>query len=286
MEEISMLAKRFFVVSTSVFVLLMIILAFGDLDFSISQAIVNEQSAFAKFFNMFGELPAIGGLTVAITILYRGRNKDIRWKNITSSIITVFFIILTSALTYFNILRYIFHEEIEDITTTAYVIIFVLAITQSILAIVWANKNGEYMRDLRKHAWFIIVMVVSVITIVGVVKGAWARPRMRSIINGDNEFSYWYEINGPTSDNELKSFPSGHTANAWITLPLVVLIPYEKSAKLKWWIAFAVLWGSMVALSRVIFGAHFLSDVLVGSYITILLFYVGYGLVFRNKTIT
>ena len=56
-----------------------------------------------------------------------------------------------------------------------------------------------------------------------------------------------------------------------------VIIPIEKSSIIKWFTAFAITWGSCVALSRVILGAHFLSDVIVGGYIALILFYLFKG---------
>ena len=88
---------------------------------------------------------------------------------------------------------------------------------------------------------------------------------------------YWYQIAGPAASEEFKSFPSGHTANGFLMIIFTLFIPVEKSSIIKWFTAFAIIWGSCVALSRVILGAHFLSDVIVGGYIAVILFYLFKG---------
>ncbi|NLC18217.1 MAG: phosphatase PAP2 family protein, partial [Clostridiales bacterium] len=46
--------------------------------------------------------------------------------------------------------------------------------------------------------------------------------------------------------------------------------------------AFGLLWGGLVAISRVVLGAHFLSDVIAGFYVTLVSAYGYYRLLFRK----
>lgn len=65
---------------------------------------------------------------------------------------------------------------------------------------------------------------------------------------------------------EFKSFPSGHTANA-STLMLLALLPALRPGPQKRQTAlFAAgfLWACVVGFSRIVAGAHFLSDVTMG----------------------
>jgi len=89
-----------------------------------------------------------------------------------------------------------------------------------------------------------------------------------------DQFKYWFQVSGLAAGEEFKSFPSGHTANAFVMLAYCMFVPYFKKIKANYFIAFALIWGGLVALSRVVLGAHFLSDVLVGGYITTVTFYV------------
>ena len=276
------LSKRFYIVSVSIFVVLMTVLAIGNLDFTISSAIINENSLWARFFDIFGEIPAVGGLIVAVTLLYGGRNRSIKWWNIVSSILSVVLISIFSFFMTFSIVRYIFHEDLDTITTLAYVIMGIVALCIIITALYVAHVKGHKFVDFKRHAWILIVLVLSEMVFVNILKGIWARPRMRSI-SDVGDFKHWYEINGWTNDNELKSFPSGHTSNGFVILAYMIFVPYIKSIKMRYFIIGAVIWGTLVALSRVVLGAHFLSDVLVGGYITIFLFILFEKVILRKK---
>lgn len=93
----------------------------------------------------------------------------------------------------------------------------------------------------------------------------------------------WMIPQGLTTNNEFMSFPSGHSANAaiimWITLlPSFVPALAKRETVLK---LFAVLWIGCVMISRVMMGAHFLSDVTMGMTLSLLLFYLFYRKRFR-----
>jgi membrane-associated phospholipid phosphatase len=151
-----------------------------------------------------------------------------------------------------------------------------------ISALYIAHTKGHKFVGFKKHAWLLILLVLSEGIIVNIIKNVWARPRMRSI-NDVSQFKHWYEINGWTNDNELKSFPSGHTSNGFVIIAYMMFVPYFKSIKMNYFLIGAVTWGTLVALSRVVLGAHFLSDVLVGSYITIFLFLLFERLILQKK---
>ena len=74
--------------------------------------------------------------------------------------------------------------------------------------------------------------------------------------------------------NKYTSFPSGHTCSAGIIYSLICM-PYvfTKFNTKKWkvfWYVVPVFYTGIVGLSRIVVGAHFLSDVLVGGTIAYL----------------
>lgn len=88
--------------------------------------------------------------------------------------------------------------------------------------------------------------------------------------------AHWIEESG-------FSFPSGHSFNSWM---IAVVLSYSilqlrvrKSLRKYYWIPF--LWASLVAISRVMLGAHTILDVSVGSLIGIL---VACGFLYFDKT--
>ena len=83
------------------------------------------------------------------------------------------------------------------------------------------------------------------------------------------------------SDSDaFRSFPSGHTSAAGLSIALVLLPDlFEKLKKYKVWFYVApITYTLLVALSRIIVKAHFLSDVLAG-------FIIAVGSVFFSRWI-
>ena len=121
--------------------------------------------------------------------------------------------------------------------------------------------------------------------LVAAVKEPVGRMRYRAMnceggqsIGGFDNFTRWYVANGQhlTKDemralfgttDALKSFPSGHTCSAGMVYCLLMLLDVfnvkSKGKRAVSWIA-AITYTGMVAVSRIIVGAHFFSDVLMG----------------------
>jgi membrane-associated phospholipid phosphatase len=109
------------------------------------------------------------------------------------------------------------------------------------------------------------------------VKYFWGRFRFRELDAAFSQFTPWYLPQGITGSD---SFPSGHAAMGWMLLALLIL-----SVNKKQWVKYSAfilifMWGIILALSRVVIGAHYASDVLFGSFfiiITFLLFNKNYS---------
>jgi membrane-associated phospholipid phosphatase len=282
-EKNMVITKRFIWISVAVLVVLLGILAVGNLDYTFSKAIINEHSIWAGFFNMFGEFPAMFGMLVGTAILFGGRKKDVKWRNVLGWILSAPLMLIFSVAVAIMPINYYFEHVEGGIPMLWNLIAVLLAVGLFILTLIIVKKVGnEKMRELRKVGLVLIILVLAEMILVNVIKVLWARPRMRSIDSVD-EFVHWYKINGPTGDNELKSFPSGHTANGFIMLAYTMFLPYLKKIKKNWFMIFVIAWGTAVAFSRVVLGAHFLSDVLVGGYITILSFFIIHSIVFKKE---
>lgn len=78
-------------------------------------------------------------------------------------------------------------------------------------------------------------------------------------------------------------FPSGHTAAAFVLLALAFLIPRTMPRLRALAAAGFVLWGAAVGLARVVYGAHYPSDVLFGALLTLTVELVLWGAVFRRR---
>lgn len=261
------------IIITAVLALILVVFSMGTLDYDLSRAIINKHSLFGEFFNLFGELPATLGMTMGVFIIYAARKREKLGWNILTHVLSLPFFLLFLWFSLFAPVRYVFEFNPDGVPALAGTLVTIAAVLLFALAIWWANFKAdvEKVRKFKKVGIFFIVVIVAEMVLVNVVKILWARPRMRSMESFD-QFKYWYQISGPNTGEEFKSFPSGHTANGFAMILWSLFFP--PGSKRNKFVAFALVWGVCVALSRVILGAHFLTDVTMGGYITLLLFYV------------
>lgn len=168
----------------------------------------------------------------------------------------------------------------------------VFGILLSALALLATSHFKEdTLKKLFKVCITATVALVVANVLIMIVKDPVGRMRFRSIntalgqsfiASGDvSGYTRWYISNGQPSEEVLKafelryavtdafkSFPSGHTCAAastymLILLPDVIEFKHKKGAKIACWtipIAFTML----VAISRIVAGAHYMSDVTFG----------------------
>lgn len=115
----------------------------------------------------------------------------------------------------------------------------------------------------RRWAWLTIGLGVLLLVVVATgLKLVWGRFRLYELDPTGAAFTPWYLPQGFTGHH---SFPSGHTAWAWMGLPLLALVA-DASRRTRAWVTGAVVaWGIAVAVGRVRYGAHFASDVTFSS---------------------
>ena len=147
------------------------------------------------------------------------------------------------------------------------------------------NYSEESVNKMVMFAVAVLCVAALSNGLVAAVKGPVGRMRYRAMnceggqsIGGFDNFTRWYVTNGQhlTKDemralfgttDALKSFPSGHTCSAGMVYCLLMLLDVfnvkSKGKRAVSWIA-AITYTGMVAVSRIIVGAHFFSDVLMG----------------------
>ncbi len=147
----------------------------------------------------------------------------------------------------------------------------------------------ENLKEL--FGWAVAVILISLVTnaIVQGSKLIFDRTRFRAMIyegqtNFEN-FTPWYVINtnkfASTSQyygDYFESFPSGHTCAAASSF-LLLLLPcfYKKSNNYgfkTFAIVFSVLYTGAVALSRIIAGAHFFTDVYISILVNLVVIFI------------
>lgn len=155
-----------------------------------------------------------------------------------------------------------------------------LALLSAVLTLFAVSRfSDDTLKKLPRFAVVTMGAIVFAILLVQVIKSPMGRMRYRSmnVIGDDSGYTPWYVAGGQpdkewmretfgTSD-AYKSFPSGHTRAAAATFYLIALadvldVKSRRIRALLWWFAFSFT--GTVALSRIMVGAHFFSDVLVG----------------------
>lgn len=159
---------------------------------------------------------------------------------------------------------------IDDSNKTAFGIIFGIGTG---LIILITGKHITVPEKLKNPLVILAIAGIAVLAaeigVIQILKALWGRVRFRDLIAAGSydAFTAWYHPNGI---NGNMSFPSGHTAGAG-TCYLMMLLPlvsdeYRKRKNLCFIIPF--IYTSTVAFTRLVMGAHYLSDVTVGGMVS------------------
>ncbi len=160
-----------------------------------------------------------------------------------------------------------------------------------VTVLVFRGRSPETLKRLSIFLIFAsMVAVISSLISINVLKFIWGRPRYREMIaDGDyllQAFTPWYKINGFTLHGH-HSFPSGHTCSAANLLVLCALGEvFPEAEQKKGTITFIVaIYIFAMAYSRMVLGAHFLSDVTGGFFIGFLTYAVARYVYFDKSRI-
>ncbi len=143
-----------------------------------------------------------------------------------------------------------------------------------VLGSVALSRRTESGRVLQVAGVLLFVLVAQVAAIY-LIKVLWLRPRMLLVAEdlgvpyepwwhaGFSDLQYWLDAGVPKDD--FKSFPSAHTGNAASALALAQVVALHERGRR--WVTPVFLTGFVlalaVALSRIVVGAHFLTDTAV-----------------------
>jgi len=121
----------------------------------------------------------------------------------------------------------------------------------------------------RKQLFMILLFLIAPGLIVQTLKVTWGRPRPVEV----KQFGGPYNFISPSepnfalagSKNSGNSFPSGHAANAfYMIFPYYVVKRRSRALILG---SFGLAYGILMAMTRIVQGAHFLSDVVTSAFI-------------------
>ena len=248
-------------------------------DLSVSQALLVEKHPAGLFLAAFGVIPGYGIGAFMCGVLaeaIKNRRKTLTAKLFPGIAAAVFFLaaVYFSSKDVFSINGF-YHPEYEKFS--------VLVSLPFMFLYAWFGyrcARGQGSRDVTAYA-FIVIAAMLIVLVLGTVgiKSILHRPRYRIIIKGVTDFHPWWKkcadykelmtAFGVTSE-EFKSFPSGHTCAAALTMMFPVILPAflkNRRKRMTGWFVTAFLYTLLVGFSRIVVGAHFLSDVGAGGLI-------------------
>lgn len=254
---------------------LLIVAAFYDLD--LSQKLYSA-NAFAKIGAVIGKAPAYLLAAFAGTVLFKSAaDKEKRYASRTVlMVIYVLIIIGASAMFGLSVV-----EDVLESTTTIVILTLIIGALTAVTFFACSKAlSMETVNRLKKWAFAAIVCVALIVIITAVIKLTWGRARYLNILDGEGEFTAWYIPNGFTG---FKSMPSGHVA---LSTTIFLLIPMFKALPKMQSVGYGItalspIYVIFIAVSRMMGGHHFLSDVtiamLIGFIIISIINYVAYG---------
>lgn len=235
----------------------LIFAAFYDLKIDIR--LNDPDNIFANWFYRTGEMPARLLCPIAGALIVFCADKV--WQKIIGGAICI------GGSAYFGYYfgKYFFNDTYK----MPYSIIFGVGFGLVLLfACSFVHIPDKYKLPLLLASVIGLAVLALQLSTVEVMKNLWGRVRYRDLLNDVtlDRFTPFYVINGK---NGNKSFPSGHTASAgMIYLSMLLPMINEKLKKYKsLFFTVSIVYTSVVAFTRLVMGAHYLSDVTVGGII-------------------
>ncbi len=250
-------------------IVLLSIFTFTDLQ--ISQVLFTK-NIYGRIFEVLGEIPFAFLATFSFALLFKFRSKKNKAVNVILGVVYGLLSGLFGVMGGFMTWNYL-GENIEG--TPQF-----LAIVFTLIVLVGAYLLTKMVPEekAKKAVTFAVIGIfyfLAVIIIMNVIKASWGRMRIREMTDPLTEFTRWYVItNRGGFDNIYASFPSGHSMNAAGTI-LLALFPSIMPAlagKERLMKTIAYSWMVLCAVSRIVMGAHFASDITVGILLSLLLF--------------
>lgn len=272
---------------------------FFDLQISKKTANVNAgeyftRNGFVNFLEAFSELPVYVLIIFSVGIcggcLASKEKKVLKTVYLTLTGILIFTVAIIGAYRMVNTLGeiYDFQEEAEKpLAIICYILTGVICVALEFWLLF--SLSREKINELYYFCWACIVIVALSVVVTQALKLIWARPRFRAMVSLDDYslFKGWYlpsfgkKNYGELGKDAFKSFPSGHCSFAATLIALAYLPRYIKMNKTAKYFAFftPVCYLLIVALSRIVAGAHFLTDVVAGSMLSVAIIFITFKVI-------
>ena len=224
-------------------------------DLQISVSLYDRDSVFGIIFDYAGELPLYLLFPFCLAICFVYYRSFISTKYIVLSYLSVVLCVIS---------LYVFMQRFFHFipTTINLLIALVLAF---LLFYGFHFIKRDTLEKLYKFAIIALIVLCLSLLLNQLIKHLWGRYRFHNLYTADNleRFTPWYL---PLGLNGNLSFPSGHASAA---TSLFLLIPLLKIFNAKKWVKILAiflvsLFVTAVCVSRIVLGAHYLTDVTMG----------------------
>ncbi len=280
-------------------------------DFKIGEKIysLGTPNWFAIIMSAISEIPVIMALALGGCLCIAGRPTN------TKKVWTVFSVIIgvlglcAAAYFTFDTFKYIyqfdhlsnFNPKSENFNNPTILIVAGVVTILMLVGCYFFYKKITPKFDAKTMliiGIFFLVISISVAAFATALKYLWSRPRPRyvfSTADPASAFHYLYQLSpfyafkAEVSDN-FKSFPSGHTTYATLSLfvlPMLTLLSKKSEDDRKLQIILfyvGLIWVLLVALSRILANAHYLSDVSGAAFICLILVFIEKTILFKLKS--
>lgn len=302
--------KSYFIIYVFAFVLLVIGLILGSIyDLNISKSIVNTSSTFGMICASFGEIPGwcMIGMFGVISI-----KSGIQINKKVYKILLIIFGVLLIGVNFYLMFADMnsSHNGFKEISNIWIRLLISFVIEALIVFIGFKVINTKNTKML---LWSLLILMLAFYIPLGITfitKSLVYRPRFRLICYGyegyrvEELFKNWYDFKNKFAQNvypidvvksdEFKSFPSGHSFVSMSSVLLFYIPLLNEKIKNKEWIRYlilviCILYGILIEFSRVLYGAHYLSDVTIGGLLAIIFSFaipfIGYNLLKKKNII-
>ena len=287
-----------FVISMACLFIMLIVGTFLDLQISQKLVDLNDgnyytRNIFGILFEIIGEMPIYLITAFAASLIFHNFKR--RDKKLVNTAIQVFAILISVGLLFYmnyKLFKYLsIHFDFTDLLGGNWdkIAYLLLGVGMTFLLFYFTQRIPSSFLN-KMLFWAIIVCITAAFSqvVTHLLKSIAARPRYRAmfIMEEFNEYRKWFQFQWgiPEISEDLKvlydagsdwykSFPSGHTsAGAMvITLTLIPSIFAKTNTLLNKIITYIAVIAYIIAVmfSRIIVGAHFLTDVTFGAMITL-----------------
>lgn len=266
-----------FIAILGLWALCAIVLVFFDLPISI--ALVDYNSQWAEAIASYGEVPGYILISICLTLILREIWTRSRWVLDPTFWVTYIFNIVVIILLLGTLLPESFLEDVGEEILVLGVLIMQYLVTH-------LSTNVEYLSQRKSMNFaritFYLALIIPLI-FVQLIKQLWGRVRFRDLATNYTDFTPWFQ---PQVNTGNYSFPSGHTAMGWMLLPILFLLTNKDNWLHRIIGVIVIIWGVIVALGRIVIGAHYASDVVFstgGAFITFIILYNQFSIHTRNN---